>query len=205
MKATSKTFSLLFMAGWLGLVAIPMEARSEATASELKAAAEIDRAREYFTNLPLINQDGETVRFFDDVLKDKVVVVNFIFTNCDGACPLMTHKLSLVRDRMEGQIGDTVEFVSLSIDPGRDTPAAMKGFARSHHADHDGWTFLTGKPENLDYIIKRLGQYNDDVEAHSTMMLAGNVNAAHWIKIQPYEQPPAITEKLQGLLRDNEI
>jgi len=205
MNATSKIISMLFVAGWLGLVAMPMEARSEAIASELKAAAEIDRAREYFTNLPLINQDGETVQFFDDVLKDKVVVVNFIFTNCDGACPLMTHKLTLVRDRMEGQIGDTVEFVSLSIDPERDTPAAMKEFARSHHADHDGWTFLTGKPENLDYIIKRLGQYSDDVEAHSTMMLAGNVNAAHWIKIQPYEQPPAITEKLQGLLRDNEI
>ena len=205
MKATSKVFSMLCVIGWLGFFAVPMEARSEATASELKAAAEIDRAREYFTNLPLINQDGETVRFFDDVLKDKVVVVNFIFTNCDGACPLMTHKLSLVRDRMEGQIGDTVEFVSLSIDPGRDTPAAMKEFARTHHADHAGWTFLTGKPENLDYIIKRLGQYSDDVEAHSTMMLAGNVNAAHWIKIQPYEQPPAITEKLQGLLRDNEI
>jgi cytochrome oxidase Cu insertion factor (SCO1/SenC/PrrC family) len=145
------------------------------------------------------------VRFFDDVLKDKVVVINFIFTNCDGACPLMTHKLSLVRDRMEGQIGDTVQFVSLSIDPERDTPAAMKEFAKTHHADHDGWVFLTGKPENLDYIIKRLGQYTADVEAHSTMMLAGNVNAAHWIKIQPYDQPPAITEKLQALIRDNDI
>ena len=205
MKATSKFFSMLCVIGWLSFIAMPMEARSEATAAEQKAEQEIVRAREYFTNLELINQDGETVRFFDDVLKDKVVVVNFIFTNCDGACPLMTHKLSLVRDRMEGQIGDTVEFVSLSIDPERDTPAAMKEFARSHHADHDGWTFLTGKPENLDYIIKRLGQYSDDVEAHSTMMLAGNVNAAHWIKIQPYEQPPAITEKLQGLLRDNEF
>ena len=65
------------------------------TAAEARAAAEIDRAREYFSNVELINQDGETVRFFDDVLKDQVVVINFIFTNCDGACPLMTHKLSI--------------------------------------------------------------------------------------------------------------
>jgi len=205
MNVSSRIISLTYVIGWICFVAMPMEARSETTAAEQKVESEIARAREYFTNLPLINQDGETVRFFDDVLKDKVVVVNFIFTNCDGACPLMTHKLSLVRDRMEGQIGDTVEFVSLSIDPERDTPAAMKEFAKMHHADHDGWTFLTGKPENLDYIIKRLGQYTDDVEAHSTLMLAGNVNTAHWIKIQPYEQPPVITEKLQGLLRENNM
>lgn len=168
----------------------------------MAAADEIERAREYFTNLELINQDGETVRFFDDVLKDKVVVINFIFTNCEGACPLMTHKLTQVRDSFEGKIGNPLQFVSLSIDPERDTPAAMKEFARTHHADHDGWVFLTGKPENLEAITKRLGQFTDDVEAHSTMMLAGNVNAAHWIKIQPYEQPPQITEKVRLLLEE---
>jgi len=163
---------------------------------------EIARAREYFTNLELINQDGETVRFFDDVLKDKIVVVNFIFTNCEGACPLMTHKLSLVRDRFEDKIGNPLQFVSLSIDPERDTPAAMKAFAQEHQADHEGWVWLTGNPEHLDMIVKRLGQYAPDVESHSTMMLAGNVNAAHWIKIQPYEMPPQIIQKVQLLLEE---
>ena len=165
-------------------------------------ADEIQRARDYFTNLELVNQDGETVRFFDDVLKDKVVVINFIFTNCNGACPLMTHKLSLVRDRFEGRIGNPLEFVSLSIDPERDTPAALKAFAKKHQADHDGWVFLTGKPENLYNIIKRLGQYTVDIESHSTMMIAGNVNGAHWIKIQPHEQPPQIVEKVRLLLEE---
>jgi len=178
------------------------QATNSATAATVEQ--EEERARSYFTNLELINQDGETVRFFDDVLKDKVVVINFIFTNCEGACPLITQKLTLVRDRMEGQIGDPLRFVSLSLDPARDTPAALKEFARTHHADHDGWVFLTGKPENLDSIIKRLGQFTDDVEAHSTMMLAGNVSAAHWMKILPHEQPPAIAEKLQLLIGDNE-
>ncbi len=167
------------------------------------ASSEEERARNYFTNLELVNQDGETVRFFDDVLKDKVVVINFIFTNCPGACPLVTHKLTVVRDSIEGQIGDTVRFVSLSLDPARDTPAALKAFAKKHHADHDGWVFLTGKAAHLDDIIKRLGQYTADVEAHSTMMLAGNVKTAHWIKIMPHEQPPTIAEKLQRLIVDD--
>jgi len=168
------------------------------------AADEEARAREYFTNLELINQDGETVRFFDDVLKDKVVVINFVFTNCEGACPLITHKLTLVRDGLEGKIGNPIQFVSLSLDPARDTPAAMKEFAQKHNADHEGWIFLTGKSENLDNIIQRLGQFTDDIEQHSTMMLAGNVNAAHWMKIQPQEMPPQIVEKLKLLMEDNE-
>ena len=189
----------------MALAVVPSAvAESADSATAATSEQEEERARSYFTNLELINQDGETVRFFDDVLKDKVVVINFIFTNCEGACPLITQKLTLVRDRMEGQIGDPLRFVSLSLDPARDTPAAMKEFAKSHHADHDGWVFLTGKPENLDYIIKRLGQYTEDVEAHSTMMLAGNVSAAHWMKILPHEQPPAIAEKLRLLILDNE-
>lgn len=187
-------------------MAAPVDAAS-AKAMVIKAEAatsEQSRARDYFTNLELINQDGETVRFFDDVLKDKVVIINFIFTNCEGACPLMTHKLTMVRDRLEGQIGNPVQFVSLSLDPARDTPAALREFAKLHHADHEGWVFLTGNPEHLDNIIKRLGQFSENVEEHSTMMLAGNVNSAHWIKIMPQEQAPQIAAKIRLLLEDNE-
>jgi cytochrome oxidase Cu insertion factor (SCO1/SenC/PrrC family) len=205
MNATIKRIMTAGVICWLALAAAPVSlAQSADSATAATPEQEEERARSYFTNLELINQHGETVRFFDDVLKDRVVVINFIFTNCEGACPLITHKLTLVRDRMEGQIGKPLRFVSLSLDPVRDTPAALKAFAKTHHADHDGWVFLTGKPENLDYIIKRLGQYTDDVEAHTTMMLAGNVSAAHWIKILPHEQPPAIAEKLQMLIGDNE-
>jgi len=167
--------------------------------------AEIDRAREYFTNLELVNQDGEKVRFFDDVLKDNVVVIDFIFTNCEGACPIMTQKLTVVRDQLIGRFGNPVKFVSLSIDPLRDTPAALKAFADKHGADNDGWIWLTGDPSHLQEIIRRLGQYTDDVESHSTMMLAGNVNEAHWMKVMPQELPGQITSKIKLLLGESGI
>jgi protein SCO1/2 len=165
--------------------------------------AEIDRAREYFTNLELINQNGEKVRFFDDVLKDNVVVIDFIFTNCEGACPIMTQKLTVVRDQLIGRFDNPVKFVSLSIDPLRDTPAALKAFADKHGADHEGWIWLTGDPRHLQEIIRRLGQYSEDVESHSTMMLAGNVNEAHWMKVMPQELPGQITSKIKLLLGEN--
>ncbi len=197
MKGLSKT--LITMAAVAMSLLGTVEALAQDTASDEEA-----RARSYFTNLELVNQDGETVRFFDDVLKNKVVVINFIFTNCEGACPLITHKLTLVRDKLEGFIGKQIRFVSLSLDPQRDSPAALKKFAKTQNADHEGWVFLTGEPDHLDTIIRKLGQYTDDIDAHSTMMLAGNVSTAHWIKILPQEQPPAIAEKLRLLMDDGE-
>ena len=197
MKGLSKT--LITMAAVAMSLLGTVEALAQDTASDEEA-----RARSYFTNLELVNQDGETVRFFDDVLKNKVVVINFIFTNCEGACPLITHKLTLVRDKLEGFIGKQIRFVSLSLDPQRDSPAALKKFAKTQNADLAGWVFLTGEPDHLDTIIRKLGQYTDDIDAHSTMMLAGNVSTAHWIKILPQEQPPAIAEKLRLLMDDGE-
>ena len=93
-----------------------------------RAAAE-EKARNYFSNLEVIDQDGQTLQFYDDVLKDKVVVINFIFTNCQGACPLMTQNLTMVRDMLGVELGKDIHFVSISIDPIRDTSTAMKEFA----------------------------------------------------------------------------
>ena len=167
-----------------------------------RAAAE-EKARNYFTNLEVIDQDRRKLKFYDDVLKDKVVVINFIFTNCQGACPLMTRNLTLVRDLLGPEVGNEIHFVSVSIDPMRDTPAAMKEFAQTHDADQDYWRFVTGDPKNLEYIVKKLGQFTDDVEAHSTLLLAANVRTAHWTKIPPNVPPDGVVERLRMLVEED--
>ena len=190
----------------LALLAGPSSAITQSTSKTPpapSAPATVDhdqKSRQYFTDLEVVTQDGEKVRFYTDVLKDKVVLINFIFTNCGDACPMATHKMTMVRDRLEGSMGNPVFFLSISIDPERDTPAAMKEFARQHKADHEGWLFLTGKPQDLNHIVKKLGQYSDDVEMHSTLMLAGNVKKRHWMKITPMTPPPIIAEKLRTLV-----
>jgi cytochrome oxidase Cu insertion factor (SCO1/SenC/PrrC family) len=161
------------------------------------------KARAYFTNLELITQNGERLRFYDDVLKDKVVVINFIYTNCKGACPLMTRNLTLIRDMLGGAVGEDIHFVSISLDPLRDTPAAMKKFAQVHNADQDGWLFLTGRPDNVNSVTKRLGTYTDELEAHSTTLLAANVRTAHWTKIPPTVPPNGVAERLRLLVEDD--
>jgi cytochrome oxidase Cu insertion factor (SCO1/SenC/PrrC family) len=186
----------------IGLLSAPFLAVAATTADADRAAAEA-KARDYFTNLEVIDQDGQRLRFYDDVLKDKVVAINFIFTNCQGACPLMTRQLTMVRDQLGAEMGKDIHFVSISIDPVRDTPAAMKEFAKTHDADQNGWRFVTGNPENLAYIVKKLGQYTGDIEAHSTLLIAANVRTAHWTKIPPNVPPNGVVERLRMLIEED--
>lgn len=168
------------------------------SAAEMDPEAEA-AAREYFSDTLLIDQYGEEVRFFTDVLKDQVVVINFVFTNCGGACPMITEKLKMARKTLGEEAGNSIRFVSISIDPVRDTPAAMRKFQETHNATGN-WVFLTGEQENIDAVVKRLGQYSPEVEEHSTLVLAGNVNERHWMKILPNVPPPVIAEKLRTLV-----
>ena len=172
-------------------------------ATPAAAADEEARARAYFTDRPLLTHEGKAVRFYTDVLKDRVVLINFIYTNCKDACPLMTQMLNKVRDSLGERFDNPVRFVSISTDPARDTPQALKKFATQQKADDPGWFFLTGEKQHVDFIIKRLGQYSPNVEAHSTLMLAGNVRTRHWIKIRPMTPPAAIVAKLEALAAES--
>ena len=197
MNRILKTMNRVFSVMLVMLLATGMQVASADTSADSAAAEQ--KARDYFTNLELISQDGERLKFYDDVLKDNVVVVSFIFTNCQGACPLMTRNLTMIRDMLPDHLGKRIRFVSMSLDPVRDTPAAMKEFAQTHRADQDGWLFLTGEPENVNTVVSRLGQYTEDLEAHSTLLIAANVPEAHWTKIPPTVPPAGVVERLKTL------
>jgi len=167
-----------------------------------EAAAEA-KARDYFSNVELIDQNGRSLKFYDEVLKDNVVVISFIFTNCQSACPLMTRNLTMIRDMLREDERRAIQFVSISIDPLRDTPSAMKEFAQKHEADVDGWLFLTGQPDDVDFVTKRLGSYTDDPEAHTTTLLAANVRSAHWTKIPPNVPPNGVAARLRLLVEED--
>lgn len=165
------------------------------------AAAE-EKARKFFTDLEVIDQNGNRQRFYSDVLKGRVVLVSFIFTNCEYACPMLAQKLKQTRAVMAESIKDDVWFVSISVDPERDTPEAMKNFAEKQGVDESRWIFLTGDKQNLETIVRKLGQYTPDVEAHTTLMLAGNTKTRHWTRVMPMLQPPDIAQKMRELVEE---
>ena len=150
----------------------------------------------YFTDTQLLTQDGKKVRFYSDVLKDRVVVMNTIFTNCKDACPLITEQMNRVRGALGKNFGKEVVFVSISSDPERDSPQAMKKFAGKHKADVPGWIWLTGKKQDVDLVLKRLGQWSQDVEAHSTQLIVWNFKADRGKKMLPNVPPEAIATQI---------
>ncbi|MEH6826211.1 MAG: SCO family protein [Motiliproteus sp.] len=158
-----------------------------------------ERARNYFTDLPLLTTDGKPLRFYSDVLRNRVVLINFVYTHCEEGCPVITQQLIQVKKKLGPRFGQEIFFVSISTDPERDSPQAMGEFARKLGAEDPGWLFLTGEKQHIDKIITRLGQYSPVPEQHSSLLLAGNVTTRHWMKLRPNAPLPAITFKLNDL------
>lgn len=156
-------------------------------------------ARAYFTDTELLTQDGRAVQFYSDVLKDRVVMLNVVYTSCKDACPLITRKLKEVRDALGEPLARKVHFISISSDPEQDSPQALKVFAAKNEADDPNWTFLTGDKAKVDFVLGRLGQLSRSVEEHSTLLIAGDVANKRWSKIRPDAPPAAIAERLKLL------
>lgn len=172
------------------------------TAADQSAASSPDRserARTYFGDHVLVDQNGKSHRFYSDLLHGHVVLINVVFTNCPSACPMMTERLKLVRKQVGQDFGNEILFLSLSVDPARDTPEAMKRFAQRHGVDEPGWRFLVADPKVLQTVLGRLGQWTDSPDDHTTLLIAGNAAKAHWVKLRPDAPPERIAAELERL------
>jgi protein SCO1/2 len=105
----------------------------------------------------LVSQDGERVTLADSA--GKVLAVTFIFTNCPDICPTLTLNMAQVQEMLGGEFGKTIAFVSITIDPERDTPKVLKEYAEAFGANLDGWAFLTGEPAALKKVAQGYGVF----------------------------------------------
>src|SRR5262245_34800215 len=103
----------------------------------------------------LTSQDGVRVTLGD--LRNKVVAVTFIYTSCEDTCPLLTAKMAQVQDDLGPNFGSKIAFVSITVDPERDTPDVLRKYAESFGANLGGWSFLTGTPESIREVVQRYG------------------------------------------------
>src|SRR5216683_3611334 len=150
------------------------------------------RGAEYFTNIELTTQYGTKVRFYDDLLKDKIVVIELFYTCCIDACPLETARLAQVQRMLGDRVGKDIFFYSISIDPKRDTPEALRAYAEKYHAG-PGWLFLTGKKEDIDLLSKKLGLYSNpnprNRDGHIAAVLIGNEATGQWMRNSATDNP----------------
>ena len=147
---------------------------------------------DYFPNVPLVTQDGKVVRFYDDLLKGKSVAINLIYTHCSASCPLETAKLTQVQRLLGDRVGKDVFFYSISIDPKRDTPEAMKTYMEKYHVG-PGWLFLTGKEEDIKLVAKKLGLSSltdlSNPDGHMPSLMIGNEPTRRWVRQSAVDNP----------------
>jgi protein SCO1/2 len=146
----------------------------------------------YFPNVVLTDQNGKKVKFYDDLIKNKMVVINFIYTFCPDSCPLETAKLVQVQKILGDRVGKDVFFYSISIDPKRDTPKELKEYADKFHVK-PGWRFLTGDIKDINLIRSKLGQtvrpFEDQLTGHSTSLTIGNESTGQWFQDSSMDDP----------------
>lgn len=136
---------------------------------------------DYFPNVALVTQDGKTVQFYDELMKDRKVLVNFIFTSCSQSCPLDTAKMAQMQKLLGARVGRDIFMYSITLDPENDTPKALKAYAEQFGAG-PGWLFLSGKREDIDKIRSKLGE-NGEKEEHANSVRVGNVAKGQWMRL----------------------
>lgn len=134
---------------------------------------------EYFTNTPIVTHDGRTLRFYDDLIKDKIVVVNFIYTSCRDVCSLATARLAQARELLGDRVGRDIFFYSITLDPVLDGPEVLRKYADNFYSG-PGWLFLTGEPDDIDLIRHKLGERSKTIGDHRNDVLLGNDATGEW-------------------------
>jgi cytochrome oxidase Cu insertion factor (SCO1/SenC/PrrC family) len=178
-------------------VGVPVPSDSGVPAAPSATSPKQRAARMFFSDRKLVTQHGRTVAFYSDVLRDKVVLINFIFTQCTDSCPTQTARLAQVQP-LVADLGEGVSLVSISVDPERDSPGVLREYAERFGAG-EGWVFLTGAKPDIDDVLRRLRQLAPVREAHTTLFLLGNTRTGHWLKVHPDAPPDEIARQLRLL------
>ena len=149
----------------------------------------------------MLNQSGEEMRLYSDLLHDKIVVIHPFFAECKGSCPRMMATFARIQEHLADRMGKDVHLISISVDPERDTPERLAEYAAGLKA-RPGWYFLTGSRSNVDAALQKLGMSVDAREAHSNIFLIGNLRTGLWKKAMGLADPADIIAIVDGVLAD---
>jgi protein SCO1/2 len=176
-----------FFAGAAAAALAPFAFATSGKAQELR-----QDGAEWFTNAEVKTHDGRTLRFYDDVMKGKIVMINFFFTDCDAICPLMTENLARVQELLGDRVGKEIFMASISLQPEHDTPEVLAAYAKTYDVG-PGWVLLTGKKDEIEVLRHRLGFADSDpVEDADPEQHIGTVRIAN-VPMHRWAMSPALT------------
>jgi protein SCO1/2 len=161
--------------------------------AEAAKSADVD-----LRDLALIDQDGRRVQFVSDVIADRIVVMDFVYTSCTTVCPVLSALFGQVQSQLGDRLGEDVILVSVSVDPTRDTPQRLKAYAARHQAK-PGWIWLTGPKTTMDEVLNGLGAYSPNFENHPSMVLVGDGRSGRWSRFFGFPTPDRIMQQVNTL------
>lgn len=186
-----------------GKPSVPVE-QGNLSQQSSAGAAEQSPAHKYFTDVVLVNQNGEKMRFYSDLLQGKVVIINSFFATCQGTCLPMNRNLEKVQEALGERVGKDVRIISISVDPTVDTPHALKEYAKKLHA-RPGWYFLTGDKQNVDFALNKLGQFVSDKQDHLNIIIIGNERTGLWKKAFGLAKSDELVKVVESVLNDQPL
>lgn len=149
-----------------------------------------------FPDEALLDHDGKPRRFVGDVLSDRIVVLDFIFTTCTTVCPVLSGILSGVQEGLGADAKD-VSLVSLTVDPARDSPPRLAAYAKRWNVK-PGWTFLTGERDAVRRVLEAAGAYTADFTAHPPMVLVGDAKTGKWVRLNGFPKRAQVLAAIEA-------
>ena len=183
---------------------VPLLAKAQTldAPSKFKVIDSRERIRQrYFPNLVLTTQEGKKVKFYDDLVKDKIVVFNMFYAKCEGICSPVTRNLVRVQNLLGDRVGKDIFFYSFSLKPKEDTVPALAHYAEMHRVK-PGWLFLTGSADDMELLRHKLGFVDPDPEVdkdtsnHIGVLKYGNEPLQRWGGCPGMQAPDAIAEAI---------
>ena len=178
-------------------------AKAEAAAAAEKSSR--SGAREYFTDVQLVDQYGNEQRLYTDLLKDRVVVLSSFFTNCEDSCPIVAAKFAALQEGLGERLDSQVRLILVTTDPLRDTPDVLNSYADTFKA-RPGWFFLTGDKSDVDFTLQRFGHNAPTPEAHKNVIIIMNdaTGPERWDRARAIVSVRDLLQRVESQLADAE-
>jgi protein SCO1/2 len=185
-------------------LAVPLLTRAQAldANSKFKTIPSRERIRQrYFPNLVLTTHEGRTVKFYDDLVKDKIVIFNMFYAKCEGICSPITRNLVRLQQVLGNRVGKDIFMYSFTLKPKEDNVDALAHYAHMHKVK-PGWSFLTGSAEDMETVRRKLGfvdpdpQVDKDLSNHIGVIKYGNEPLERWGGCPGMQAPEWIAETL---------
>jgi protein SCO1/2 len=174
-------------------------------ACPLSAAAQYKQdkrpARDAIAGVSLVDQDGKQIDFYDDLLKGRVVAINFIYTTCAAICPMQGNQFARLQEKLGERLGKDVLLISISADPEADSPEKLKAWL-SHFGAKEGWTFVTGEKGEIDRLSRALTGDEARKGNHSPFMFIGNYDRGLWKRVYGLAEPERLTAMIDEISAD---